>query len=94
MIIGVLGTEAAGPVLEQLDETSLRNFTHAMSGLNRIDASQVRATIAEFLSELELDEEIKKLYGVAASPELYATAIDIDIIPDACMHHDCTSHLP
>lgn len=57
VIIGVLGTEAAGPVLEQLDETSLRNFTHAMSGLNRIDASQVRATIAEFLSELELDDQ-------------------------------------
>jgi flagellar motor switch protein FliG len=57
VIIGVLGTEAAGPVLEQMDETSLRHFTHAMSGLNRIDASQVRATIAEFLSELEQDDE-------------------------------------
>jgi len=57
VIIGVLGTEAAGPVLERLDETSLRNSTHAMSGLNRIDATQVRATIAEFLSELEQDDE-------------------------------------
>ena len=57
VIIGVLGAEAAGPVLERLDETSLRHFTHAMSGLNRIAAKQVRATIAEFLSELVQDDE-------------------------------------
>jgi flagellar motor switch protein FliG len=57
VIIGVLGTDAAGPVLEQLDENSLRNFTHAMSCLKRIDATQVRATIAEFLSELQQDDE-------------------------------------
>jgi len=57
VIIGVLGSEAAGTVLEQLDETSLRHFTHAMSGLKRIDATQVRATIAEFLAELATDEE-------------------------------------
>jgi flagellar motor switch protein FliG len=57
VIIGILGTETAGPVLEQLDETSLRHFTHAMSGLNRIDAIQVRATIAEFLAELAQDDE-------------------------------------
>ncbi len=57
VIIGVLGVETAGPVLEQLDETSLRHFTHAMSGLKRIDATQVRATIAEFLAELSTDEE-------------------------------------
>ena len=57
VIIGVLGSEAAGTVLEQLDETSLRHFTHAMSGLKRIDAAQVRATIAEFLAELATDEE-------------------------------------
>ncbi|MHA1530323.1 MAG: flagellar motor switch protein FliG [Alphaproteobacteria bacterium] len=58
VIIGVLGSEAAGRVLEQLDETSLRHFTHAMSGLKRIDATQVRATIAEFLSDLAQDEEV------------------------------------
>ena len=45
-------------MLEQLDETSLRHFTHAMSGLERIDAAQVRATIAEFLAELTPDEEL------------------------------------
>ena len=58
VIIGMLGSEAAGPVLERLDETSLRHFTHAMSGLSRIGAAQVRATIAEFIAELSHDEEI------------------------------------
>jgi len=57
VIIGVLGAETAGPVLEQLGETSLRHFTHAMSGLGRIDADQVRATIAEFLGELAQDDD-------------------------------------
>jgi len=56
VIIGVLGTEAAGPVLEQLDENSLRQFTHAMSCLKLLDAAQVRATINEFLSELQQDD--------------------------------------
>jgi flagellar motor switch protein FliG len=58
VIIGMLGADAAGPVLERLDETSLRHFTHAMSGLSRIDATQVRATIAEFIAELSQDQEI------------------------------------
>ena len=53
VIIGVLGAEAAGPVLERLDETSLRHFPHAMSGLTRTAAKQVRATIAEFLSKMK-----------------------------------------
>ena len=57
VIIGMLGADAAGPVLERLDETSLRHFTHAMSGLSRIDATQVRATIAEFIAELSPDED-------------------------------------
>ena len=53
VIIGVLGTEAAGSVLEQLDEACLKAFTRAMSELTRIDGTQVRATISEFLAELK-----------------------------------------
>jgi len=69
VIIGVLGAEAAGPLLERLDEVSLRHFTHAMSGLNRIEAKQVRATIAEFLVELEQDDETVR-GGLAQAREL------------------------
>ena len=52
VIIGVLGTEGAGPVLEQFDEACLKAFTRAMSELTRIGGAEVRATIAEFLAEL------------------------------------------
>ncbi len=38
-------------------ELSLQHFTHAMSGLGRIDAMQVRATIAEFLGELAQNDD-------------------------------------
>ena len=69
VIIGVLGPETAGPVLGQLDETSLRRFTRAMSGLKRVDATQVRATIAEFLAELASDEEGVR-GGLATAREL------------------------
>ena len=69
VIIGVLGVETAGPVLEQFDETSLRHFTHAMSGLKRIDATLVRATIAEFLAELTPDEDVVH-GGLAKAREL------------------------
>ena len=69
VIIGLLGAEVVGPVLEQLDETSLRHFTHAMSGLRRIDAIQVRAIIVEFLSELQQDEETVR-GGLAQAREI------------------------
>ncbi len=69
VIIGVLGAETAGPVLQKFDEISLRHFTHAMSGLELIEASQVRATIAEFLAELASDEESLR-GGLARAREL------------------------
>ena len=74
VIIGVLGAEAAGPVLEQFDENSLRHFTHAMSGLKRIDATAVRATIAEFLSELQQERGFALL--LATHNERLARACD------------------
>jgi len=52
IIIGALGVEAAGPLLEQLDEGSLRSFTAAMSSLRRVDPETVRHTIAEFLDAI------------------------------------------
>ncbi len=36
VILGILGTEAAGPILERMDEESLRSFASAMSRLRRI----------------------------------------------------------
>jgi len=89
VIIGVLGADAAGPVLEQLDENSLRNFTHAMSCLKRIDATQVLATIAEFLSELQQDGDaiegglanVKGLLKQHIADEVLAK-VDVDALAD------------
>ena len=91
VIIGVLGADAAGPELEQLDENSLRNFTHAMSCLKRIDATQVLATIAEFLSELQQDGDaiegglanVKGLLKQHIADEVLARLIDEAESPSA-----------
>lgn len=53
IIIGVLGPEEAGPLLEQLDEQALRGFAEAMAELTRVGPDAVEATIREFLAELE-----------------------------------------
>ncbi len=52
IIIGVIGPEAAGPLLERLDEPSLRGFAEGMATLKRIEPETVTATIREFLGEL------------------------------------------
>ena len=57
IIIGIMGPDGAGPVLEQLDETSLRNFAAAMSKLHRVGPRTVRETVREFVEELDLMDE-------------------------------------
>jgi len=56
IVIGVLGADAAGPLLEQLDEASLRGFAAGMAQLRRVGPEEVAATIAEFLAELDRAE--------------------------------------
>ena len=51
VLIGILGIEGAGPVLERMNEESLRNFAAAMSRLQRIPPDTVIATIQEFMIE-------------------------------------------
>ncbi|MEM7686248.1 MAG: FliG C-terminal domain-containing protein [Pseudomonadota bacterium] len=52
VIIGILGPDAAGPVLENMDEENLRSFAAAMSRIKRIPPDVVIETIQEFLIEL------------------------------------------
>lgn len=51
IILGILGSEAAGPVLERLDEENLRSFASAMSRIKRVQPDVVVATIQEFMIE-------------------------------------------
>ncbi|MEM1343261.1 MAG: FliG C-terminal domain-containing protein, partial [Pseudomonadota bacterium] len=53
IILGALGPEAAGPLLEKLDEASLRGFAEGMAKLKRVEPETVQATIREFLAELD-----------------------------------------
>lgn len=53
IVIGIIGSEAAGPLLEQMDETTLRNFASAMSSLRKVEPEIVHATIREFMFEME-----------------------------------------
>ncbi|MEM9147638.1 MAG: FliG C-terminal domain-containing protein [Pseudomonadota bacterium] len=53
IVIGVLGPEAAGPLLERLDENSLRGFAAGMARLKRIEPEVVNSVIREFLHELD-----------------------------------------
>lgn len=53
VILGVLGTEAAGPLLEQMDEDTIRNFAGAMSHLRRVSPETVLETISEFQYEVD-----------------------------------------
>ena len=49
IILGILGADAAGPVLERLDEENLRRFAAAMGQLRRVQPDVVVATIQEFM---------------------------------------------
>lgn len=53
IIIGVLGSEGAAPILEQLDESSLRSFASAMSRIQKIKPQVVEQTIREFIRDLD-----------------------------------------
>ena len=53
IVIGVLGPDAAGPLIERLDETALRGFAEGMSKLRRVEPEVVEAIIAEFLEALD-----------------------------------------
>lgn len=53
VVLGILGPDAAGPIIEQMTEGTLRNFAVAMAKLGRIEPEIVEATIREFVDELE-----------------------------------------
>lgn len=69
IVIGALGTEAAGPILEMLDESALRSFTAAMARLRRVEPAIVRHVIAEFLDALREQDTIVR-GGVSRAREV------------------------
>lgn len=75
VILGVLGTDAASPFLEQLDEDSLRNFASAMSRLKRVSPEIVMQTISEFQHEVDrLDMTV--VGGTSQAREMLRDAVN------------------
>ncbi|MEM6623713.1 MAG: FliG C-terminal domain-containing protein [Pseudomonadota bacterium] len=79
IVIGIIGSEAAGPLLEKMDETTMRNFATAMSTLRKIEPETVHEIIREFLYDLDrLPETVHG--GTNKARELLA-----DYVPDATL---------
>ena len=80
VIIGILGADGAGQILEQMDEDTLRNFAAAMSKLRKVEPEVVRTTIGEFLYELDrLEETVTG--GLGNAREMLK-----DYVPDATLN--------
>ncbi|MEM9784422.1 MAG: FliG C-terminal domain-containing protein, partial [Pseudomonadota bacterium] len=69
IVIAALGPESSGPILEALDEGSLRNFTAAMARLRRVDPEVVRHVIAEFLDAIRMQDDVVR-GGVGMAREM------------------------
>lgn len=69
IIIGVIGADAAGPIVEQMDENMMRNFAAAMSTLKKIEPDEVHEIISEFVTELDKFSETVR-GGIGRAREL------------------------
>lgn len=75
VILGVLGTDAAAPILEQMDEDTLRSFAAAMSRLKRISPEVVLQTISEF--QYEVDRlDLTVMGGTSQAREMLRDAVN------------------
>ena len=52
VIIGLLGSEYAAPIVEKIDDHHLRRFIQALSGLHDIPRETMLGAVAEFITEL------------------------------------------
>lgn len=79
IIIGVLGSTGAAPVLEQLDEEMLRSFAGAMSRLKSVSPEVVAETIKEFLWEIDrLDMTVRG--GPSLAREMLSDYVNEDTL--------------
>ena len=53
LVIAALGPEAAGPIMERIEEKHLKAFADAYAHLQRVPRSEVLAIASEFVSQLQ-----------------------------------------
>ena len=81
IILGVLGTDSAAPILEQMDETCHRAFAGAMVRLEKIDTDTVEAVIREFIATLE-DGDLAVSGGLDRAREMLSGVTNETVLAD------------
>lgn len=81
IILGVLGTEAATPILEQMDELCHRSFANAMTRLERIEPATVAIVIREFIADLE-SNGVTVSGGLDRAREMLQQVTDAKVLND------------
>ena len=81
IILGVLGTEAATPILEQMDEGCHRAFASAMARLEKIKPETVETVIQDFVAELETSE-MTVSGGLDRAREMLVGVTDANVLAD------------
>lgn len=77
VIIGLLGAEHAGPIVEKIEDRHLRRFMQALSGLKDIPRDIMLGAVAEFITELN-----HKKGGFKGGPEAVELFMESLFDPD------------
>lgn len=81
IILGVLGAEAASPILEQMDEACHRSFARAMARLRQIDPETVEAVVRDFVASLAAST-MAVSGGLDRAREMLAGVTDDTVLAD------------
>lgn len=81
IILGVLGTDSAAPILEQMDEECHRRFASAMACLRKINPETVEAVVRDFVANLEASD-LAVSGGLDRAREMLAGIIDNTVLAD------------
>ena len=69
LVIAALGPEAAGPIIERVDDKHLRSFARAYSHLQSVPKAALKIVVEEFVGSMTVeDNDIKG--GVEETQEL------------------------
>ncbi len=78
LIIAALGPEAAGPIIERIEEKHMRAFARAYAQLQRVPHSALAAVAQEFVGSLSNDDDGFIEGGFEATRNLLEKFIDAD----------------
>lgn len=80
LVIAALGPEAAGPIIERIDDKHLRAFARAYAHFQRVPRSTLTAVVEDFVQRLSSDESDDLRGGFEETRELLSQFISSDNI--------------